>query len=1019
MLKQTIVGFLAFISTVAFGQIEPNNGVPNSKVEMYALKNATIMVSPEKTIEQGTLLIQGDEIIKIGTLLKIPSNAVVIDCEGKTIIPSFIELSSSVGIPEAKSTKTGYYPQLNSYKKGAYYWNESIHPEVDANQLYSSDSKGNTSLVQKGFGFALTHQKDGIMQGKGAFVALGATDIHKQLTDWSNAQFYSFQKGKSQQSYPSSQMGSIALLRQALYDAQWYQNASEKERNLSLEAIIAAMESTHIFYTTDKWEILRSAKIAHEFNLNFNYVGSGNEYQIADEIADEIAELNSTVILPINFPKAYDVTNPYVARQIPLSDLKHWEMAPHNPRILREKGINLCITSEGHKTAKDFWEHVRQMINFGLSQSDALNALTLEPAKTIGADEHIGSLDVGKKASLMIYDTNPFEDKAMLLESWSLGERKVHKEVVKHKIAGKYNLIIGNRQLPLTITGEGAKLSGNIALIAEKFIDGVSKSDTTKIKTKIILDGNDITLQFAIQDSIWNGSTNLRGKVNSNVGLMEGEGMIPTGEWVKWSAIKTEKAKSKKKKKKVTTPVDSMAVSWFPNMAYGFDSIPESQLLVIEHATVWTNEEDGIIENGTVILKDGKIIRCGKGKFSKPKGAIVIDGTGFHVTSGIIDEHSHIAISKGVNEGGQAISAEVSIGDVVHSDDINIYRQLAGGVTAAQLLHGSANPIGGQSALIKLKWGYTPEEMLIDNAPKFIKFALGENIKQSNWGDFNRVRFPQTRMGVEQVYYDGFERAKAYRKAKDDFKNGIIDEAPRVDLELEVLIEILESERFVSCHSYIQSEINMLMHVADSMGFRLNTFTHILEGYKLADKMAAHGAGASTFADWWAYKFEVNDAIPYNAKIMTDQGIVVAINSDDAEMGRRLNQEAAKTVKYGGMTEEEAWKTVTLNPAKLLHLDDRMGSLKEDKDADIVIWSANPLSIQAKVLYTIVDGVILYERETSNELRERNQREKARIIAKMLDSNALGKKRVFVKKKKGHFHCNTLGEEESLEQNHH
>jgi hypothetical protein len=364
----------------------------------------------------------------------------------------------------------------------------------------------------------------------------------------------------------------------------------------------------------------------------------------------------------------------------------------------------------------------------------------------------------------------------------------------------------------------------------------------------------------------------------------------------------------------------------------------------------------------------------------------------------------------------------VSIADVVNPDDINIYRQLSGGVTAAQLLHGSANPIGGQSALIKLKWGHNPEAFLIANAPKFIKCALGENVKQANWGDFNTVRFPQTRMGVEQVFYDGFLRAKAYEEEMNLFNSGKsnLTTAPRKDLELEVLLEILKGQRFITCHSYVQSEINMLMHVADSMGFKINTFTHILEGYKVADKMKEHGVGASTFSDWWAYKFEVNDAIPYNAKLMADQGLTVAINSDDAEMGRRLNQEAAKSVKYGGMTEEEAWKMVTLNPAKLLHLDDRMGSLKAGKDADIVLWTTNPLSIDAKVEMTLVDGEVLFDSVRDYQMRLDNQREKARLISKMLASNEKGDPtKPFFKRKKRHFHCDTMGEEGSEGENSH
>ncbi len=999
--------------SVAYGQ-EPTNGMIRSNASYYAFTHATIMVSPGEVITNATLLIKGNEIIKIGKRVLIPNDAVELDCEGRTIIPSFIELSTSIGVQKAKSLKTGQSPQLESMKQGPYYWNEAIHPEIDAAELYQPNDKVNEALIKSGFGFALTHQQDGIVRGKGTFVSLGKSSTHEVMTNWANASYYSFEKGVSRQSYPSSQMGAIALLRQTMYDAIWYKDDSKKELNLSLEAMNNQWNDVSFFSTRSKWEILRAQKIANEFDRTFHYIGSGDEYMIINELT----EINSTIVLPINFPKAYDVTNPYVARQIPLSDMKHWEMAPYNPSIIAENNIPFCITYNGHKTAKEFWSHLRKAINHGLSVNDALNALTMQPAKTLGISAITGSIEVGKIASFNLYDGNPFEKDCKLLQSWALGEQTVHAQHLKEDIAGKYNITIENRKFPLAIksTGKG-KWNGTIETYATS--SSTLKTDTTKHKAVVILDQEDITLQFTINDSIWSGSVNLQGKINTKLGIFEGNGMIPTGKWVKWYAVKSGKVTSLEKKIKDDFVKDTLAVSWFPNMAYGFDSLPEQLPYVIVHATAWTNEEDGIIEDATVIIEHGKITYCGIDPPTYPKDAEVFNAKGMHVTSGIIDEHSHIAISRGVNESGQAISAEVSIGDVVHPDDINIYRQLSGGVTASQLLHGSANPVGGQSALIKLKWGSTPEEMLIDDAPKFIKFALGENVKQSNWGSYNTARFPQTRMGVEQVYYDGFERAHNYQDALAKYNRGELKTKPRVDLELEVLSEILNSERFISCHSYIQSEINMLMHVADSMGFRINTFTHILEGYKVADKMKAHGAGGSTFADWWAYKFEVNDAIPYNAKMMHDQGIIVAINSDDAEMGRRLNQEAAKTVKYGGMTEEDAWKTVTLNPAKLLHLDDRMGSLKKGKDADVVIWSANPLSVQAQVVSTFVDGVILYDAKRDALLYNRNQQEKARLISKMLDANQQGNKQDFVKKTKGHYHCDTIGEEASLEENTH
>lgn len=1009
---RSVIIFCA-LSTAAIGQV-PQNGVLQSKAPFYALTDATIMISPGVTITNGTILIKGNEIIKVGKRISIPAGAVVLDCKGKTIVPSFIELSSSVGVPVAKSLKTGRSPQLESMKNGAFYWNESIHPEIDAASLYNAYGKANKSLIASGFGFALTHQRDGIVRGKGAFVSLGNSNTQEALTNWASGCFYSFEKGVSRQSYPSSQMGSIALLRQSMYDALWYKDPAKKNPNLSLEAINDQWTEPSFFYTRGNWEILRAEKIAKEFDRSFSYIGSGDEYTIIDELS----KLKSTLVVPINFPKAYDVTNPYVARQIPLSDMKHWEMAPYNLAILAENSIPFCITSDGHKTAKDFWSHLRQAVKYGLSESDALNALTIQPAKTIGIDKFVGSIETGKIASFVIFDGNPFEKASKLLETWMMGEQKILAPFLNDDISGKYSLSVDQRRFPLTIKTAGpGKWKGTI----ETYITSAEsqKTDTTRVKTVIQLDQSDITIQFGLSDTLWSGSVNLRGKINTKLGIFEGEGMIPTGKWVKWHATKGAKEKEPKKQDPKPFKPDTLAVVWFPNMAYGFDSIPEQVTTVIVNATAWTNEETGIIKDATIFIKNGKIMYCGINPPTQPKHAKVIDAKGQHVTSGIIDEHSHIAISRGVNEGGQAISAEVSIGDVVRPDDINIYRQLSGGVTVSQLLHGSANPVGGQSALIKLKWGSTPEEMLIDNAPKFIKFALGENVKQSNWGSYNTVRFPQTRMGVEQVYYDGFERAQKYQDAMTKFKSGELKPKPRVDLELEVLSEILNSERFISCHSYVQSEINMLMHVADSMGFRINTFTHILEGYKVADKMALHGAGGSTFADWWAYKFEVNDAIPYNAQIMHSQGIVVAINSDDAEMGRRLNQEAAKTVKYGGMTEEDAWKTVTLNPAKLLHLDDRMGSLKEGKDADIVIWTTNPLSVRARVVSTMVDGVVLYDSKRDALLYDRNQREKARLISKMLNANSAGDKKDFIKKKKGHFHCNTLGENASLEENTH
>jgi imidazolonepropionase-like amidohydrolase len=973
-------------------------------------------------LTNGSLLLSGDKIVEVGKKVTIPENAIVYDLTGLTILPSFIELNSSIGIPKAE-TNGGWSPrpQLESKKQGAYYWNESIHPEVDASTLYKVDEKAIDEIRKMGFGVALTHFSDGIAQGTGTLVALDAKDENKIMLQSASAQFFSFEKGVSRQTYPSSLMGSIALMRQVFYDLDWYRKATQRETDLSLEALDRNAKLPAFFKTSDKWEILRAEKIAKEFGLNFLYLGSGNEY----EIIDELSGLGRTMIVPINFPEAYEVKDPYISRQIPLNDLKHWELAPSNLYFLEKGNVPFCVSSNGTKNAAAFWSNVRKSLRLGASKNSVMNALTLEPAKLLGMADKLGTLEAGKLANFTVYSADPFEQEAKVYESWVLGERKVFDSPLKEDISGKYNLFLKEKKYPLELSRQNDSWSAKLTSYRSPRANGGIGSDTLVIKANIALNGNDVTLQFNLDDTNWKGSVNLHAKANAKMGILEGDGTLPDGSWIQWSAIRNQKGETETKTAdKAVLDTLSKELIWHPNMSYGFDSTPVNSSVLFKNVTVWTNEKEGILYGANVLVEKGKIAHVGISLPKNTEGVRVIDAKGMHLTSGIIDEHSHIAISKGVNEGGQSISAEVSIQDVVNPDDINIYRQLSGGVTAAQLLHGSANPIGGQSALIKLKWGVTPEEMLIENAPKFIKCALGENVKQANWGDYNTVRFPQTRMGVEQVFYDGFARARAYQKEWDEFqkhKGGKHHKvAPRKDLELEVLNEILRSERFITCHSYVQSEINMLMHVADSMGFKINTFTHILEGYKVADKMLKHGVAASTFSDWWAYKYEVNDAIPYNASLMNEMGLTVAINSDDAEMGRRLNQEAAKGIKYGGMSEEDAWKMVTLNPAKILHLDDRMGSVKVGKDADLVLWTSHPLSIQAQTRITMIDGIIYFDREREAAMEIKNQQEKARIISKMLDSNSKGEAtQSFQKPKNKHFHCNTLGEEGTTEENTH
>ncbi|RMF61911.1 MAG: amidohydrolase, partial [Calditrichaeota bacterium] len=425
----------------------------------------------------------------------------------------------------------------------------------------------------------------------------------------------------------------------------------------------------------------------------------------------------------------------------------------------------------------------------------------------------------------------------------------------------------------------------------------------------------------------------------------------------------------------------------FPLGAYSFSHVPEQpQNVLVTHATLWTCGPQGVLEDADLLVTKGKIAKIGK-NLAAPKGAVVIDARGKHVTPGLIDAHSHTGISEGVNEATQAVTAEVRIGDVVNNRDIAFYRELAGGLTVANQLHGSANPIGGQNSVVKLRWGASPEEMKIADAIPGIKFALGENVKQSNWGDQFTTRYPQTRMGVEQIIRDRFKAALDYEKKWQEYralkkKKGVVP--PRRDLELETLLEILHGKRLVHSHSYRQDEILMLMRVAEDFGFKIGTFQHVLEGYKVADVLAQHGAGASTFSDWWAYKFEVYDAIPYNGALMHNAGVVVSFNSDSDELARRLNLEAAKAVKYGGVPEEEALKFVTLNPAKQLRIDHRVGSLEVGKDGDFVIWSGHPLSTYSKCEQTWIDGRKYFDLQEDLQMRKAVLAERARLVQRVL-----------------------------------
>jgi imidazolonepropionase-like amidohydrolase len=949
-----------FVSTSLFSQVTfPINDVASPSNGYYAFTNATIVKDAKTTLTKATLVIKNGKIESVGAVA-VPKDAVVIDCGGKYIYPSFIDIYSDYGMSAVTAGGGNYRSpsQMISNTKGPYSWNQAIKSEVSHAKLFEVNDSKAKELRKLGFGTVLTHQMDGISRGTGVFVSLAKQRENLVVLKEKASAHYSFNKGSSTQDYPGSLMGSIALLRQNFLDAAWYKSKPTKEgTNLSLASFNEIQALPQIFEVSDKWSALRADKIGDEFGVQYIIKASGNEYQRIDEMK----ATNAKFILPLDFPQAMDLEDPTDARFVNVADMKHWELAPTNPATFEKAGLSFAITANGLKDVSSFMPNLRKAIQYGLSEQKALEALTSTPASILGVSDMVGSLDAGKLANFVITNGPVFADKTAIIENWVQGEGYPIAKEQWNSLAGKYDLQLGANKATLSISGEPGGYKVQILAKDTTSVDFTQKESLINLSFSSKADkGKRTRLSGTFGDASFTGT-----------------GQLANGDWISWKATASAAADTVAKKAGKKEDKLELGSVIYPFAGYGTPKPATAETILIKNATVWTNEKAGVLKDSDVLLKNGKIAAIGKGL--KDPTARVIDGTGKHVTAGIIDEHSHVAGTGGINECSQSVTAEVRIADVIDPDDVDIYRQLSGGVTSSHILHGSCNTIGGQTQLLKFRWGANAEGMKFANWDPFIKFALGENVKRS-WNTSN-PRFPDTRMGVEQVLMDAFTRARDYEKQGP---------GKRIDLELETLVEILNHKRFITCHSYVQSEINAMMKVADHFGFTVNTFTHILEGYKVADIMAKHGANASTFSDWWTYKMEVTDAIPQNAYLMQKTGVNVAINSDDAEMARRLNQEAAKSVKYAGMSEEEALKMVTLNPAKMLHVADRVGSIKEGKDADIVVWSDNPLSIYAKSEHTIVDGAVVFDRAADLIRQAELKAEKQRLVQKMIGAKKGG-----------------------------
>ncbi|MEP6676887.1 MAG: amidohydrolase family protein, partial [Ferruginibacter sp.] len=637
----------------------PLNDVASPKEGCYAFINANIVKDAQNTLQNATLVIRQGKIESVGTGVSIPKDAVTVDCKGKYIYPSFIDMYSDYGSqPPAERPAFNFnrVTQPLSNTKGAYGWNQAIKSEMDVSRIFAVDETKAKDLRGIGFGTVLTLQMDGISRGTGAIVTLANDKENKVMLKEKATANFSFNKGTSTQDYPNSLMGIIALLRQNFLDAQWYKTKPATEgTNLSLQAFNDNLSLPQIFDAGDKWNDLRADKVGDEFGVQYIIKAGGNEYQRINEVK----ATNASFIVPLSFPQPMDVEDPTDARFVNVADLKHWEMAPTNPGVFEKAGINFALTANGLKDMPSFMTNLRKAIQLGLSETKALDALTKIPATLIGIYDKAGSLDAGKLANFIITSGPVFAENTVIYQNWIQGNKYTLKDDGWKDIRGVYTLALNSDNYKLEIKGDVAKPTASLI-----------STDTTK--ADFTLNQQLVKLNFTLKKDN-RTSTRLTGVMGD--GIISGTGQLGNGTWVTWTATRTgdAPADTSSTRKRRDFGDRKMGEVTYPFIGYGSKEIPKQETILIKNATVWTSEKEGRLENTDVLIKNGKIASIGKNL--SDAGARVVDGTGKHLSAGIIDEHSHIAGTGGINECSQSVTAEVRIGDIIDPDDIEIYRQ--------------------------------------------------------------------------------------------------------------------------------------------------------------------------------------------------------------------------------------------------------------------------------------------------------------------------------------------------------
>ena len=972
----------------------------------YAITNARIVTGSGAVVERGTVVIANGLIAAVGTNVTVPPEAWVIEGEGLTIYPGLIDALSGMGVrSEDGGGQAGERPGAGSSRVGG---DEPADGPEDRPATFSYRATADALSIDEsqiatwrdgGFTAVMTVPEDGLVTGQGAVVSLRTGEPEELVVKTPASLRLNLSSDGGFRSYPGSLFAVISYLKQLFLDADHYARATAADRarpaglnrppyDRTLEPVARAVaERWPVLIPGDEArEIRRALALGDELGVRTVVYGAEEGYAT---VAD-LAAAKAAVLVSLKWPERSKDVDPEAEES--LRSLRDRAWAPSTPKALHDAGVPFAFYSGGLASPREALAAARKAIDAGLPEDAALRALTLTPAEIYGVSDRLGSVEAGKIAHLVVTDGDLFAEgtkvKVVFVDGVKSEKREASRpqEAPATDVTGAWTLTVraprGTQEstAELKMAGDGT-LSGIVrgergeGSVSEGWVSGDHFSFTVAMS----MGGRSARATYtgALQEGELEGTVSFGRFSSEFTGTRKADASEAVAEAPTQPAAPTGAP---------TGPALSAGPSSGP-MSSSVDWDAPAPAVAIRNATIMTVSE-GTIEGGTILLREGKIAALGK-EIRVPEGATVIDATGRYVTPGLIDPHSHIA-SDATNEGSIAVSSMVRIEDVIDPTDINIYREAAGGVTTSHVLHGSANPIGGQNATIKHRWGEDAAGLLFEGAMPTIKFALGENPKRrgASTTPGTTPRYPGTRMGTMDVIRRSFIEAREYQRAWQEYERRRRSGAknlvpPARDLKLEPLVEVLEGKRWVHCHAYRADEILQMIRLAQEFNFKIATFVHVLEGYKIADEIAASGFGASTFSDWWAYKMEAYDAIPYNAALMARHGVLVSLNSDSPEEARHLNQEAAKTMKWGGLGEDEALALVTLNPAIQLGIDGRVGSIEAGKDADLVIWDGYPLSAYAKTLTTIIDGRIVFDVERDAERQERIASEKEALKGKL------------------------------------